>query len=59
MSFLHSELSKQIAFPRKALDVDFGLYEGGLKGRVSYLACSIPTVPVVVIYKNIIAMVFG
>ena len=37
MSFLHSELSKQIAFPRKALDVDFGLYEGGLKGRVSYL----------------------
>jgi hypothetical protein len=41
------------------LDVDFGLYEGGLKGRVSYLACSIPTVPVVVIYKNIIAMVFG
>ncbi|CAB4005474.1 Hypothetical predicted protein, partial [Paramuricea clavata] len=33
VSFLHSELSKQIAFPRKALDVDFGLYEGGLKGR--------------------------
>ena len=35
ISFLHGEFSRQISFPRKALDCDFSLYAGGSKGRVS------------------------
>ena len=34
ISFLHGEFSRQISFPRKALDCDFSLYAGGTKGRV-------------------------
>ncbi|CAH3019143.1 unnamed protein product [Porites evermanni] len=33
ISFLHGEFSRQISFPRKALDCDFSLYAGGSKGR--------------------------
>jgi len=35
ISFLHGEFSRQISFPRKALDCDFSLYAGGTKGVVS------------------------
>ena len=34
ISFLHGEFSRQISFPRKALDCDFSLYAGGTKGAV-------------------------
>ncbi|XP_015761100.1 PREDICTED: protein unc-80 homolog [Acropora digitifera] len=33
ISFLHEEFSRQISFPRKALDCDFSLYAGGPKGK--------------------------
>ncbi|XP_048588212.1 protein unc-80 homolog isoform X2 [Nematostella vectensis] len=32
-SFLHGEFSRQTSFPRKALDSDFALYSGGVKGK--------------------------
>ncbi|PFX29002.1 protein unc-80 homolog isoform X2 [Stylophora pistillata] len=32
ISFLHGEFSRQISFPRKALECDFSLYAGGTKG---------------------------
>ena len=35
VSFLHGEFSRQISFPRKALNCDFALYTGGAKGKVS------------------------
>ena len=36
ISFLHGEFSRQISFPRKALDCDFALYAGGAKGEVRW-----------------------
>jgi len=34
--FLHEELMKLPSFPRKALEVDFSLYEGGDIGKVKW-----------------------
>lgn len=35
MVFLHEELIKLPSFPRKALDADLDLYQGGSMGKVN------------------------
>lgn len=36
MVFLHEELIKLPSFPRKALDADLDLYQGGSMGKVIF-----------------------